>query len=127
VLVRRALVAALAERIADATAPSRKTTLTEAARLDPDAQVRFIASRALEGRVAELRSAPVPEIAWMRLTEASGKAPPAGGEPFLAALVRSDGLAVPFAFDDDGYAHIPGVPPGEARVIFTPRVPEAPR
>jgi hypothetical protein len=41
----------------------------------------------------------------------------------VGALLRSDGLAVPIAFDLDGYAIVPGVPPGEGRLVLAPRVP----
>ena len=48
----------------------------------------------------------------------------------MGALVRSDGVAVPVAFDEDGYVIVPGLPPGEARVVLAPRLPsyeEGPR
>jgi hypothetical protein len=43
-------------------------------------------------------------------------------------LIRADGLAVPIAFDDDGYALVP-VPPGDAQLVLAPRIPpyEGPR
>ena len=41
----------------------------------------------------------------------------------MGSLVRADGLAIPIAFDDDGYAIIPGLPPGEARLVLAPRLP----
>lgn len=50
-----------------------------------------------------------------------GGAPP--GEPFAGSLVRSDGVAVPIVFDEEGYAVVPNLPPGEARVILAPRLP----
>jgi hypothetical protein len=121
--VRRALVLALAARTGDTASPSRARTLTLAARLDPDARVRWSAARALEGRPAELRRAPSPEVAWLRVADAAGAAP--GGVPFTGALVLADGVAVPIAFDDDGYALVLGVPPGEARLVLAPRVPKS--
>jgi HEAT repeat protein len=121
VAVRRAVVGALAARAADAAAPARQTTLRVAARLDPDGLVRWMAARALAGRPAELRASPLAEVAWIRLSTRAGDRP--AGPPFIGALVRSDGLAVPIAFDDDGYALVPGVPPGEARLVLAPRVP----
>jgi hypothetical protein len=38
-------------------------------------------------------------------------------------FVRADGLSVPIVFDDDGYAIVPGAPPGEGRVVLAPRLP----
>jgi hypothetical protein len=37
-------------------------------------------------------------------------------------LVESDGTVRPIAFDEDGYAIVPGVAPGEATVRLAPRV-----
>jgi hypothetical protein len=37
--------------------------------------------------------------------------------------VRSDGLAVPLVFDEDGFAIVAGVPPGDARLVLAPRLP----
>ncbi len=119
--VRRALIGALAARTGDAASPSRIHALTTAAHLDPDATVRWIAARALEGRPAALRPAPAPEVAWLRLQGPDGIVP--AGPPFTGALVQSDGLAIPVAFDDDGYALVLGVPPGEARLVLAPRLP----
>ncbi len=119
--VRRAIVSALAARTQDGPAPSRALALATAARLDPDPMVRWMAGRALDGRPATLRSAPSNEVAWVRVTEPGGGAPT--GSPFIGALVRADGLAVPIVFDDDGYALVLGVPPGEARLVLAPRLP----
>jgi hypothetical protein len=44
------------------------------------------------------------------------------GRPQDGALLRADGVAVPFSFDGDGYALVPVVP-GEARLLLTPRIP----
>jgi len=30
---------------------------------------------------------------------------------------------VPIAFDDDGFALVPSMPPGEARLVLAPRLP----
>jgi hypothetical protein len=122
-LVRRAIVQALAARTGDGTAPSRKDTLDAAAYLDPDRTVRWLAGRALTGRPAELRADTLVEVAWLRVQGVDGQSPSAAAGPFTAALVRADGLALPIAFDDEGYALVPGVPPGEARLVLTPRVP----
>ena len=60
------------------------------------------------------------EIAWLHLAGADGNAPPPN---MTGALYRADGLAVPIAFDDEGFAIVPGVPPGEARLVLAPRLP----
>jgi len=98
----------------------RRDTLQLAARLDPDAVAREAARRALEGKEAP-QSGLVPEVAWIQVTAAEGAPLPSGQ---TALLIRSDGLAVPIAFDDDGYALVPGVPPGAAHLRLTPRLPE---
>ncbi len=126
--VRRAIVLALASR-PDADAPVARATLLLAARLDPDAAVRALARRArAESPRAGRRGmvdAPAPdpprELAWLRLTTLEGGAP----SPTTAAFVRADGLAVPIAFDGDGYALVPGAPPGPSRLVLAPRLPGA--
>jgi len=118
--VRRAIVGALAARSLDAGSSMRRDTLQLAARLDPDAVAREAARRALEGKEAP-QSGLVPEVAWIQVTAAEGAPLPSGQ---TALLIRSDGLAVPIAFDDDGYALVPGVPPGAAHLRLTPRLPE---
>jgi hypothetical protein len=123
--VRRAIVAAIAKRDGDdASAPSRRDTLAWAAELDPDRVARWVAARAL-ARAGAPRHADSGEIAWMHIVPAEGAASPA---EVTATLVGADGVARPFAFDDDGYALVPGVPAGQARVRLAPRVPayEAP-
>lgn len=121
--VRRALVGALAARTRDANAPLRKQTLETAAQLDPDGPVRQAARRALDGVPAPFAASPRTEVAWLRITADNGGAP--AGEPYVGSLVRSDGLAVPVAFDEDGYAVVPGVPPGDARLVLAPRLPSS--
>jgi HEAT repeat protein len=113
--VRRAIVAALAARESDAGA----TTLALAAELDPDAAVRSMAKRALRGVTPAVPSL-VPEVAWLRVLEAEGAERPL---EMTGTLIESDGLAVPIAFDDEGYALVPGVVPGEARLHLAPRLP----
>jgi hypothetical protein len=123
---RRALIRTLAQRTgSDANAPLRLRTLETASRLDPDRVVRATAMLALRGATRE-SSPPHLEVAWLRLTGGDG-APPRGD--MIGALYRSDGLAVPIAFDEEGYALVPGVPPGEARLVLAPRLPayEPPR
>jgi hypothetical protein len=124
--VRRAVVLALAARAGDKDSPSRRITLETASRLDPDATVRWTALRALSGHAAELRPSPLPLVAWIRVATAEGANPTAatsGNAAFSGALVRADGLAVPIAFDEDGYALVPGVPPAAASLVLAPRVP----
>ncbi|WP_394843069.1 HEAT repeat domain-containing protein [Pendulispora brunnea] len=118
--VRYALVLALASRMGqDRDAPARRETLKAAARLDPDDGVRWLAARALEGVPPPLEAAPA-DVTWLRATTADGGKPP---PDLLGTLVRADGIAIPIVFDVDGYALVPGVPPGTARLILAPRVP----
>ena len=118
--VRRAIVAALASRSSEAGSAVRRDTLQLAADLDPDDVTRETARRALEGKEAS-RADLVREVAWIQLTAAEGASLPSGE---TAILVRSDGLAVPIAFDEDGYALVPGVPPGSAHLRMAPRLHE---
>lgn len=118
--VRRAAIAALAARAQDAKAPARRETLEIAAELDPDGPVRQAARRALGGATAPFAEPPVHEVAWLRTTLDSGKPP---GDPFVGAVVRSDGVAVPVVFDDEGFTLVPGLPPGEARLVLAPKLP----
>jgi hypothetical protein len=119
-VVRRATIAALSARTRDRDAPVRRTTLGQAARLDPDADVRRVARAALAG-TATVAATPVrAEVAWLRLVRDDGSAP---GTPFAAAVVRGDGIAIPIAFDEAGYAVVAGLPPGDVRLVLTPRLP----
>ncbi|MBX3192463.1 MAG: HEAT repeat domain-containing protein [Labilithrix sp.] len=127
VTVRRAIVAALAARTQDANAPARKTTLEIASQLDPDGPTRQAARRAVLGVAATgalvPRGSAFVETAWLRLTEGAS-APSGGGSlALVGSLVRSDGVAVPLAFDDEGFAIVSGLPPGEARLVLAPRLP----
>lgn len=116
--VRRALVQALAARTQDEAAPSRRDTLALAARLDPDRITRDLASRAQAG--AALPRAPAAnEVAWVRLVAAPGASlPPAA----TGTVTPPDGVARPIVFDDDGYALVGGLPPGEASLRLASRV-----
>ncbi len=118
--VRRAIILALAARVQDRNAPRRKEVLTMAAELDPDGTIRQAARRALAGAKEPFAPAAVQEVAWLRITLDGGEAP---GEPFVGSLVRSDGLAIPITFDEEGYAVVPGLPPGEVRLVLAPRLP----
>jgi HEAT repeat protein len=124
--VRRAVVDALSARTGeDAEAPARQNALWLAARLDPDRAVRWTASRALSPRATVPGHPSSPEVSWLRLAPAEGATLP---QNLDATLVTSNGLALPIAFDEDGYALVVGVAPGEARVRLAPRPPayEAP-
>jgi len=117
--VRRAVIDGLASRTSGAASPSGRETLELAASLDPDGPIRWRAERALgAGRAAS--PALVPEAAWVRLVPAEGTSVPPDS---VGLLVGSDGLGVPVAFDDDGYAVVPGIPPGEARLRLAPALP----
>ncbi|MDF2695298.1 MAG: repeat protein [Labilithrix sp.] len=118
--VRRAVIAALAARTQDAQAPARKETLQIAAELDPDGLVGQAATRALAGVTTPFAEPAVHEVGWLRITLDGGKGP---GEAFAGSVVRSDGLAVPVVFDEEGYTLVPGLPPGEARLVLAPRLP----
>jgi HEAT repeat protein len=119
--VRRALVGGLARHALDHATlpPAARDTLELASRLDPDRVTRAAARRALLG-VDVPRTRPRREVAWVRLLPADGAALPSD---MTAALVTPDGLALPVSFDDDGYAVVPGLPPGEAHVRLAPRLP----
>ncbi len=124
---RRALVLALASRTQDEAAPDRRASLQLAASLDPDRGVRAIASRALAGLPGPAAPPPIQEVAWLRLETTEGN-PLATRDtgvqpaPPTAALIRPDGLAIPIAFDEDGYAVVV-VPPGDVRLVLAPRLP----
>lgn len=118
VAVRRALVRALAARTQDEAATSRRETLDLAARLDPDRITRDLAARAEAGTA--LPEAPASrEVAWLRIVPAAGAALPVAT---TGAVTGSDGLARPVVFDDDGYALVGGLPPGEATLRLASRV-----
>ena len=118
--VRRALIGALALRTKDASAPARKATLEVASQLDPDATCRVTARRGLDPTAATIGAPITTETAWLRITLDGGAAP---NEAYVGSIVRADGLAVPIAFDDDGFAIVPGLPPGEVRLVLAPRLP----
>jgi hypothetical protein len=116
--VRRALVRALAARLDDAAAPARRDALSLAARLDPDRVTRTLAARAEAGE--PLPSPPAArEVAWVRLLAAPGATIPSAT---CGTLTGADGVARPVVFDDDGYALVPGLPAGDARLRLASRV-----
>jgi HEAT repeat protein len=114
-LVRRAALEALS------TLPLLPLAITDAvalaARIDPDAEIRWTAARVAAGApVARSRET---DIAWIHLVDASGAPPPEGA---TGALLRADGLAVPIVFDADGDALVAGLPAGSAQLLLAPRV-----
>jgi hypothetical protein len=118
--VRRALVEALAARTGeDVDAPSRRQALELAASLEPDAVTRKEAQRALDGARPPARPAGH-EVAWLRVVAAEGAARP---KDLTGAVVGEDGVARPVVFDDDGYALVPGMPPGDAQLRLDGRTP----
>jgi hypothetical protein len=123
--VRRAVVRALASSSAPPS-PARAEALGLAARLDPDARVRFLAERGLPSHAASapLGASLAPSVSWLRLARVDGTAP-APDAIETGALVRDGGLAIPLAFDADGYALVVGVSPGPARLVLAPRFPAA--
>jgi hypothetical protein len=122
--VRRAVLASLAMRPARDTEVARRVFAT-AARLDPDAVARWIAGHAIDGPPPEDPYASYGlgprQIAWLHAIPAESSAAPA--RPVTGLLATSDGRAIPIAFDDEGYALVPGVSPGDARVRLAPRLP----
>jgi HEAT repeat protein len=118
--VRRAIVAALAARQEDAASPSRRQTLELAASLDPDGPTRQGARRALEGANATFGPPANQEALWVMLTRKDVTAPQ---RTFAGYVVRSDGIAVPLAFDGDGHGLAIALPPGEARLVLAPALP----
>ena len=115
-LVRLAEITALAQR---STAPVRSEMLRIVARFDPEARIRDVASRALAGATPPAPW-PVREVAWLRIASADGRGP---SEPMLGSYVTAEGIAIPVAFDADGYALVLGVPPGDGRLILAPVLP----
>lgn len=119
--VRRAVVAALAERTSDADTRTRREVFETASDLDPDHETATIAANALaRRRPPSLGAAAMDahEVAWLRMTQIDGQPP---GSTYAGMLLRTDGVAVPIAFDEDGFALVPGLPPGEVRLVLAPR------
>ncbi len=115
-LVRLAQITALASR---SVAPIRTEMLSVTARFDPEARIRDVATRALASATPPAPW-PVHEVAWLRVATEAGQPP---GEVMLASYVTSEGVAIPIAFDADGYALVAGIPPGDGRLILAPTLP----
>ena len=115
-LVRLAQTTALARR---SPAPSRNEILSVTSRFDPEARIRDVATRALASATPPAPW-PVREVAWLRVTTDAGAAPTT---PMLASYVTAEGVAIPIAFDADGYALVAGIPPGDGRLVLAPVVP----
>lgn len=113
---RLALVSALATFGWDT--PSGREALGTALAWDPAPDVRERAERAMSGRPPLTPKEPR-DVAWLSLATATGGSGGAG----LATVLRSDGLALPIAFDEDGLAVVPGLPPGAITLRLAPRVP----
>lgn len=113
------LVRALATRSGDADARVRKDTLTLAAKLDPSPEVRFVARRAALGIGIATTRGEADEIAWLRVSGPDGRPPAESG--FTGTLLASTGETIVVAFDPEGYALVPQVPPGETRILLAPR------
>jgi hypothetical protein len=123
--VRRAIVSALAVRVAKGApgAETARDVLDLAARLDPDPVTRSTATSTEEGRSTLPRrahGAGIREVAWIHLVAAESAAPALDR---TAVLTDSAGSALPIAFDDEGYALVPGISPGEARLRLAPDSP----
>jgi hypothetical protein len=123
--VRRAIVSALAVRVAKGApgAETARDVLDLAARLDPDPVTRSTATSTEDGRSTLPRrahGAGIREVAWIHLVAAESAAPALDR---TAVLTDSAGSALPIAFDDEGYALVPGISPGEARLRLAPDSP----
>jgi hypothetical protein len=59
-------------------------------------------------------------VAWLRVIPADGAALP---RELTGALVDGAGLALPLVFDEDGYALVPGLSPGDSTLRLAPRLP----
>jgi hypothetical protein len=112
-LVRRAIVRALSA----SSAPQRSAVLRYTARLDPDCQSRELARLALSG-VRLHQPLGGSRSAWISLSSNAPQAASALGRAVIVVL--STGFAVGSVADDDGFLLIPGLPPGDLRVVLAP-------
>lgn len=123
--VRRVMIAALSKSAPPnhELAPSARDALMTLAAWDPEADVRALAERALRGESLIVATGTT-AVAWLRLQSQSGAAPrlkPTSADFGELGLVeRSDGMAIPIAFDGDGFAVVPGLPPGFVQLLLAP-------
>ncbi|HEY2511113.1 MAG TPA: HEAT repeat domain-containing protein [Polyangiaceae bacterium] len=126
--VRRTLIAALdrTRRSSPGVASSLSSLFDLAAHLDPDPETRWLAARAEHdsagASIAPLAPEAGSEVAWMRLVDGDGSPLGPRAPVATAALLRSDGLALPIAFDRDGNAVVPATPAGPSRLLLAPRL-----
>jgi hypothetical protein len=114
--VRRAIVRALTSRRDLDGVPESRILLEEAAYLDPDPVVRAFA------RAPNVRFAPSTsgrDVACLRISLAEN-AVPVG--TMTATVIEPGGVAVPIAFDDEGFAIVPGLPEGDIDVRLAPNL-----
>ena len=114
--VRRAIVLALASASPPGSI-SRVATLQLASSLDPDPTTRLYAVRGLSG-LSPVGAPEITEVGWLHVETNDATKPPLG---MMGSVLRSDGFALPVVFDDEGYALVPSMPPGRARLVLAPR------
>jgi hypothetical protein len=115
--VRRAIIGSLVRRLGPGHSAEAVRVLATAAQLDPDARVRTLAASPAwgESRVESHGR----EVACL------GAVPGDGGSlraDMTGTLVDAEGTVVSFAFDDDGYALVPGLATGDLIVRLAPAV-----
>jgi HEAT repeat protein len=115
--VRRAMAAAIAQHIDRDPTGAGAETLRSAAALDPDPMTRAIASPADHVTVLDF-PAQATDVMWIQLVPGADARIP---RDETGTLVRSDGLALPIAFDDDGVA-LAFVPAGNVTLHLAPRL-----
>jgi HEAT repeat protein len=115
--VRRAVAAAIAQRIDRDPTGAGAETLRSAAALDPDPTTRAIASPADHVAVLDF-PAQATDVTWIQLVPGADARIP---RDETGTLIRSDGLALPIAFDDDGVA-LAFVPAGNVTLHLAPRL-----
>jgi HEAT repeat protein len=112
---RRAMVRSLAMVAGNGRDTEPTRLLAQAARFDPDSVVRGFARRDAPGQNAVEDAGR--EVACLRAVPSETSPPRAG---LTATIVDADGRSVPVAFDDDGYALVPGLAMGDALVRLAP-------
>lgn len=117
--VRRVMVRALAERSAE-DSPAAREALTTIAEWDPEDDLRALAEGVLRGDARPAATEPK-DAAWLKLATRVGANHGRGAA--LATVQQSNGLAIPIAFDADGYALVPGLPPGGIQLVLAPLLP----